>query len=83
MSNLFYILIGILMAITIMGVFKFYPTIKEFLVNKCGHNKVPVEEVEVTKRIFSAKSKCFDCERQINKFNKSKFNLIHPTKCFD
>tara|TARA_B110000211_G_scaffold161730_1_gene182895 strand:- start:13 stop:291 length:279 start_codon:yes stop_codon:yes gene_type:complete len=59
---------------------KYYPVIKEFMNNI---NKETVKEITPTKRIFNAKSKCFDCERQINQLNKSEYNLVHPTKCFD
>uniref|UniRef100_A0A6C0B340 Uncharacterized protein n=1 Tax=viral metagenome TaxID=1070528 RepID=A0A6C0B340_9ZZZZ len=63
---------------------KFYPKIKEFMSNIININKKePVKEYVPHKRIFNAKSKCFDCERQINQFNTTKYNLVHPTKCFD
>lgn len=29
------------------------------------------------------KSKSFDSEAQINKYNTTPYNMIHPTKCFD
>ena len=60
---------------------KYYPFIKELMTN-IGHKEV-VKEIIPTKKIFNAKSKCFDCERQINHVNKSAYNLVHPTKCFD
>jgi len=55
------------------------PNIKELLVN----NKIPVKEDISIKKIYNGKSKCFDCERQVNQTNKSEYNLVHPTKCFD
>ncbi len=61
-------------------VYRFYPEIKEYFIQ---NRKVVEEQPVVHQRIFNAKSKCFDCEKQINKYNTSAYNLIHPTKCFD
>lgn len=79
--NYLNVIIPICFLIIGLSLSKYYPYIQEFMNNI--NNKEPVKEIITPKRIFNAKSKCFDCERQINKFNKSEYNLVHPTKCFD
>lgn len=81
MINLIFI-IAVAALISSLLIFKFHPNIIESLINK-NTNKEPIKAIETTKRMFNAKSKCFDCERQINRFNNTQYNLIHPTKCFD
>ncbi len=70
-------------SIILIVIYKFYPVIKKKLLNRINEKKPQEVEFQNTKRFFNAKSKCFDCEKQINKHNKSQYNLVHPTKCFD
>ena len=74
-------IITISIILIIVGIiYKFYPKIKGvFIKNKSI--EIPIQHTP--KRIFNSKSKCFDCEKQINKYNTSAYNLVHPTKCFD
>ena len=70
-------------SIILIVIYKFYPVIKKKLLNRINEKKPQEVEFQNTKRFFNAKSKCFDCEKQINKnYNKSKSNIGHSSKCF-
>ena len=76
-----YIIISILVIIILVGAgCALYPKILKLCKRK--PKKVKEETVIQKPRTFNGKSKCFSCERQINKENDSQYNLVHPTKCF-
>ena len=66
--------------IIVGAIYRFYPKIKGVFIKK---NPVVQPVPNPPRRIFNAKSKCFDCEKQINRYNTTAYNLVHPTKCFD
>ena len=76
-----YIIISVLVAIIfiLLGLI-LYPVILKLF--KKEPKKVKEEFVVEKPKVFNGKSKCFSCERQINKNNKTPYNFIHPTKCF-
>jgi len=79
--NIIYVLIILFMIIIGIVIQQYSPIISKFL-NSNKEIKTP-EPIEYQNKIFNGKSKCFDCERQINMTNNTAYNLVHPTKCFD
>ena len=79
--NMEYILYFLIIIIIIVAVNKYYPKVLEFL--KTNKPQPKSNPIIPSKKIFNGKSKCFDCEAQVNNYNKTPYNLIHPTKCFD
>ena len=68
-------IITISIILIIVGIiYKYYPNIKGVFIKK---KTVEPKIQTVHKRIFNAKSKCFDCEKQ----SKNPY-MTGPTKCF-
>tara|TARA_B110000971_G_scaffold110355_2_gene113045 strand:- start:7783 stop:8112 length:330 start_codon:yes stop_codon:yes gene_type:complete len=79
--NIIYVLSILLIIVSGIVLRQYSPQIYDFLQS---NKEIKIEEpIQYKNKIFNGKSKCFDCERQINMTNNTPYNLVHPTKCFD